>query len=153
MWGGSRGHPGIAPDGLSSVGAEISSPSRLLPRPWWPEHPPPRARGIFGFPGWLPISGPKSQVPLPLSGCGPPQSGERPSPAVFLTVQSNRGKERGRLQRAPGCGYALGPAGVLSAGGIESSTEGKKPLPLYFYVKRLHYYTSPEHPKFGSKYP
>ena len=98
MWGGGRGHPGIAPDGLSSVCAEISSPSRLLSRPWWPGHSSSRARGIFGFPGCLPISNPKSQVPLPRSGCESPGSGERlrapQSSWLYEVTQARRGLAR-----------------------------------------------------------
>lgn len=121
MWGGGRGHPGIAPDGLSSVCAEISSPSRLLSRPWWPGHSSSRARGIFGFPGCLPISNPTEWVWVPW------EWGKVENPTVFLAVRSNPGKERPRPLRWPSCECPAGPAGVFSAGSKEGITEGKSP--------------------------
>lgn len=50
MLGGGRGHPGLDPDGLSSVHAAISSPSRLLlPEALLARIPTPSGQGDLRF--------------------------------------------------------------------------------------------------------
>lgn len=49
MLGGGRGHPGLDPDGLPSVHAAISSPSRLLPEALLARIPTPSGQGDLRF--------------------------------------------------------------------------------------------------------